>query len=41
MGIQKEYILLCLQELEEAIGGYFGTDINNLVKELGVTYRAL
>lgn len=41
MGIQKEYVLLCLQELEEASGGYFGTDINNLAKELEVTYRAL
>jgi hypothetical protein len=41
MAIQKDYILLRLQELEEASGGYFGTDINNLAKELGVTYRAL
>jgi hypothetical protein len=41
MTIQKERILLRLQELEEANGGYFGTDINNLAKELEVTYRAL
>jgi len=32
---------LRLQKLEEANSGYFGTDINNLAKELGVTYRAL
>jgi len=41
MGIQKAYILLRLQELEEANGGYVGTDTNNLAKELEVTYRAL
>jgi hypothetical protein len=39
MGIQKECVLLCLQELEEASGGYFGTDINNLAKELGVIFQ--
>jgi hypothetical protein len=41
MELQKDYILLYLQELEKANGGYFGTDINNLAKELGITYRDL
>ncbi len=29
------------EELEKANGGYFGTDLNNLAKELGITYRDL
>jgi len=36
MGIQKECILLRLQELEEANGGYFGTDTTSLAKVISV-----
>ncbi len=41
MTIERDYVLAYFRKLEKQYGGYFGTDILNLAKELGVTWHGL
>jgi hypothetical protein len=41
MKIDRDYVLAYLRQLEEQYGGYFGTDLLNLAKELNVTLFGL
>ncbi len=41
MRVKRVVVLACLRELEDKNGGYYGTDVINLAKELGVTWYSL
>lgn len=41
MKVNRIVVLACLRELEDNNGGYYGTDVINLAKELGVTWCSL
>jgi hypothetical protein len=41
MKVNRIEVLACLRELEDNNGGYYGTDVINLAKELGVTWYSL
>ncbi len=41
MKINRNYVLAHLRELKEQYGGYFGTDLLNLARELRVTLFGL
>ncbi len=41
MKINRDYVLARLKKLKEQYGGYFGTDLLDLARELKVTLRGL
>lgn len=41
MRIRRDYVLLYLTEKQDKKGGYFGTDISDLAKEIGVSGQGL
>ncbi len=41
MKIDRDYVLAHLRKLKEQYGGYFGTDLSNLARELRVTLFGL
>lgn len=41
MRIRRDYVLLYLTEKQDEKGGYFGTDISDLAKEMGVSGHGL
>ncbi len=41
MKIDRDYVLAHFRKLKEQYGGYFGTDISNLARELRVTLFGL